>query len=120
LPLSGALGAQKGMSILQVLVIVLSLSLSACSTSPDNFAPVKKGYSCFKEPSNFNDNYYLCVFELNTASPYYNDELRSKMVDEFVQSLNSVCTVVRNWEMIDAVDHVEHAMFLINYRIKCT
>ena len=109
------------MSFLQVLLIsVLLLVLNACVTNSQKTVPVENGYSCFKEPSNFKDNYYLCVFELNAASPYYNDDLRAKLVDAFVESINSSCTVVRTWEMIDAHDHVEHAMFLINYRVKCT
>ncbi|MEZ9237476.1 hypothetical protein [Shewanella sp. 10N.286.52.A9] len=119
--ISRALGAQVSMSLFQtILITVLLLGLSACVTTPHKPVPVKNGYSCFKEPSNFKDNYYLCVFELNTASPYYDDDLRAKLVDKFVESTNSSCTVIRTWEMIDATNHVEHAMFFINYRLKCT
>ncbi len=109
------------MSIFQTIpIIILCMWLSACESISHNSVVVKNGYSCFKEPSNFKDNDYLCVFELNTASPYYDDDLRVTLVDEFVENLNSNCAVIRNWEMIDAKNHVEHSMVFINYRIKCT
>jgi hypothetical protein len=80
------------------------------------------GYSCFKEPAWPNDKVskYLCVFELNTVSPFYDGDKRNKIVSNFTESLNSNCKVSKGKEMIEANAIDDHGMFLIAYHVMCS
>ena len=109
--------------ILVILSYSLCIVLTGCSSSHNGKITQGIGYSCFEEPSdamNRNQTYYLCIFELNRPSPFYNDLTRLDIVKSFLGSLNRECAVTREWEMIDAKGHVEHAMFFYNYRIQCS
>jgi len=79
------------------------------------------GYSCFKEPTWPKDKgiNYLCVFELNAVSPFHDEYKRVKSIDGFVKSLNSECEVSDAIEMANPKATIDHAMFLIVYRVKC-
>ncbi|GAA0860452.1 hypothetical protein [Aliiglaciecola litoralis] len=81
----------------------------------------KIGYSCFKEPSWPNDKNisYLCVFELNTVSPFYDDDKRNKIVKNFVGSIKKDCKVSEGIEMVEANSVADHGMFLMAYHVSC-
>lgn len=111
------------MKISKLLVLsMLVLLMASCKSTDVNRLSFNVGHSCFEEPSDEltgSAKYYLCVFELNRSSPFYDDFLRSEKVRAFIDSLKGNCKTIRTWEMIDAKGHVEHSMFLINYRIQC-
>lgn len=107
---------------LAMLICSFCIVSTGCSINQSNGITQGIGYSCFEEPSdamNRNQTYYLCIFELNRPSPFYSDSNRLDIVNSFLGSLNRQCAVTREWEMIDAKDHVEHAMFFYNYRVQC-
>ena len=106
-----------------LLLLIFILFITSCKSYDVNSSSLNVGYSCFEEPSDAltgNEKYYLCVFELNRSSPFYDDALRIQKVNTFIDSLKGNCKAIRTWEMIDAKDHVEHSTFLINYRVQCT
>lgn len=80
------------------------------------------GYSCFKEPSWPKDesSSYLCVFELNTVSPFYDEDKRANTIKGFVKSLSSECEVSDAIEMTDPKATIDHAMFLVVYHVRCS
>lgn len=112
------------MKLSKLLILsTLVLFMTACKTTTVNGPPLNVGHSCFEEPSDAlmgKAKYYLCVFELNRSSPFYDEVLRLEKVRTFISSLKGNCKTIRTWEMIDAKDHVDHSMYLINYRIQCT
>lgn len=79
------------------------------------------GSSCFKEPTwpNESANKYLCVFEINTVSPYFEEKKRNEVINSFVKSQNLKCKVSDGIEMTDPKSNIDHAMFLIVYYVSC-
>ncbi len=112
------------MKIPKLLALILAYLLLISCTTPSPYNASGIGYSCFKEPSlplsHDKAEYYLCVFELNTFSPYYRDETREKLLLEFVNSLSMECKMIREWEMTDPKAIADHSMFFINYRVRCS
>jgi len=123
LPLSLVLGARVKLSKGFVfLVLCFSMLLPACTTTKHKNTLGGKGFACFEEPSDSGkqkQTYYLCVFELNRSSPFYDEANRVRILNSFLGPLGGECKVIREWEMIDANNHVEHSMVLINYRVHC-
>ncbi|QTL34929.1 hypothetical protein [Pseudoalteromonas viridis] len=112
------------MKLSKLLILpIFVLFFTSCKSTDLNSQSLNVGYACFEEPSDAmtgSEKYYLCVFELNRSSPFYDDALRSKKVNTFMSTLKGNCKTIRTWEMIDAKGHVEHSMFFINYRVQCT
>lgn len=107
------------LKILIFLSALLSVSLNAEETEISKGDNV--GYSCFQEPTWPNEKKisYLCVFELNTVSPFYSEDKRAQVLKGFIRSLNSACKISEQKEMTDSKNSVEHTIFLIVYQVKC-
>ncbi|MCU8075880.1 hypothetical protein [Shewanella sp. SM29] len=108
------------MKVLIFLLALFSLSLKAEETTvPENESV---GYSCFKEPAWPNEEKirYLCVFALNTVSPFYSEDNRNQVLKRFVRTVNSECEISEGKEMTDPKATVDHTMFLIIYHVKCS
>jgi hypothetical protein len=103
------------------LIFLIFISTVSNAEEVKKFEGEKIGYSCFKEPSWPNDKNisYLCVFELNTVSPFYDDDKRNKIVKKFADSIKKDCKVSEGIEMVEANAVADHGMFLMAYHVRC-
>ena len=58
----------------------------------------------------------MCVFALNTFSPFYSEDNRNQVLRQFVRTVNSECEISEGKEMTDPITTVDHTMFLIVYQ----
>lgn len=79
------------------------------------------GSACFEEPAwpNKSINRHLCMFELNTVNPFYPENRRMEVIKNFAKSQHPKCEVSDGIEMMDPKADIDHAMFLIFFRISC-
>ncbi|MDR6984900.1 hypothetical protein J2X32_003555 [Rheinheimera pacifica] len=108
---------------LKVFIFLLALC-SVCLKAEKIKVPENEsvGYSCFKEPTWPNEKKirYLCVFELNTVSPFYSEDNRNQVLRQFVRTVDSECEISEGKEMTAPKATVDHVMFLIVYHVKCS
>ncbi|QYJ86790.1 hypothetical protein K0I73_03310 [Shewanella mesophila] len=107
---------------MKLFILFLALFSAAASSQETHDSPVKAvGSSCFKEPTwpNESASKYLCVFELNTVSPFFEENKRVEVINSFVKSQSSKCVVSDGVEMTDPKATIDHAMFLIVYHVSC-
>ncbi|QYX65841.1 hypothetical protein K2227_05825 [Shewanella putrefaciens] len=106
-------------------VFIFLLALLSVSVKAEKIKVAENdnvGYSCFKEPAWPNEEKirYLCVFALNTVSPFYSEDSRNQVLRQFVRTVNSECEISEGKEMTDSKASIDHAMFLIVYHVKCS
>ena len=108
------------MKVFIFLLVLFSVSLKAEKIKVSENESV--GYSCFKEPVWPNEEKirYMCVFALNTFSPFYSEDNRNQVLRQFVRTVNSECEISEGKEMTDPKTTVDHTMFLIVYHVKCS
>ncbi len=107
---------------MKLFILFLALFSATASSQETHDSPVKAvGSSCFKEPTwpNESASKYLCVFELNTVSPFFEENKRVEVINSFVKSQSSKCVVSDGVEMTDPKATIGHAMFLIVYHVSC-
>lgn len=107
---------------MKLFILFLALFSIASSAQETQTSAVKNvGASCFKEPTwpNESASRYLCVFELNTVSPYFEENTRMEVINSFVKSQSLKCKISDGIEMTDPKANIEHAMFLIVYHVSC-
>ncbi|NMH58700.1 hypothetical protein [Alteromonas ponticola] len=104
-----------------LIVVGLILFLSSCATQLKNdFAGV--GYACFEEPSDAISRSgvtSLCIFQLNRSSPFYDEQKRNKIVDDFIKSNDQGCGIEKQWELVSTGLKINHETSIIAYRVFC-
>ncbi|MDR8523830.1 hypothetical protein [Shewanella fidelis] len=108
---------------MKLFILFLALfSIASSAEKTQNFTVKNAGASCFKEPSwpNESTSKYLCVFELNAVSPYFEENTRMEVLNSFVKSQSLKCKISDGIEMTDPKANTEHAMFLIVYHVSCS